>query len=248
MKSPTRNWIFIRGLARHSGHWAHFVLEFRKHFPEDQIELLDLRGNGTLAQSPSCLSIADNVRDLRSRSSLLKKEKSIYLMTISLGSMIGVEWSRLFPDEVAGLITINTSDRGSSRFFERMRPHNYKSLLKIFSNPKASALVEEPIQTEKSISEEDKFKLVTSRTNFIRQLIAAGSYHFPKQKPKPDILMLCSEKDLLVNPVCSHKIADMWELEVRSHPTAGHDLPLEDAPWICSEIQKWSKFRHSEHA
>lgn len=241
-----RHWIFIRGLARHSGHWGPFVAEFRNKFPQDQIELLDLRGNGTLAHSPSFLSIADNVRDLKSRSVLAKKGKPLHLMTISLGSMIGVEWSRLFPDEVAALIAMNTSDKGTSRFFERMRPQNYGGLLKIATHPENSALVEEPFWNSSdhfnsNRSDTERLKMSTTRTNFLRQLMAAGSYRFPKVKPKPQILMLCSEQDPLVNSICTYKIADMWNLNVRSHPKAGHDLPLDDGPWVCEEIQTWLK-------
>ena len=79
----------------------------------------------------------------------------------------------------------------------------------------------------------------TSSKNWVRQLRAAGTYHFPENKPKTEVLLLASRQDHLVNPVCTQNIAEMWGLTAHLHPTAGHDLPLEDGAWICDEIRKW---------
>lgn len=146
-----RNWIFLRGLARHSAHWGSFLEIFKKRFPHDQIELLDLRGNGTLAHSPSWLSVEENVRDLRSRSQFLKQGKPIHLMSISLGSMVATEWSRKFPEEVDGLILMNTSDRGTASFFHRMRLRNIRRFMMIFGNPLSNH--NRNLMTEKQILE-----------------------------------------------------------------------------------------------
>lgn len=244
-----RKWIFLRGLARHSGHWGPFVDHFKKFFPHDEIEFLDLRGNGILAHSPSCLSIAENVRDLRSRSQFVHSGQPVNLMTISLGSMVGVEWARMFPEEIESLVTVNTSDKGTSRLHERMRPQNLKAFIQILGNSKTNPLVEKQIlqmttNGELEGGEGDWAKNFatmgsTTRTNFMRQLVAAGTYKFPQQKPKTDILMLCSEGDQLVNPICSKRIAQMWTLNPHIHPTAGHDIPLQEPDWVCSEIKHW---------
>lgn len=242
-----RSWIWIRGLGRHSLHWGPFLDRFKMHFPNDGIECLDLRGNGRLAHSPSYLSIADNVRDLRARSQFLKTQGPVYLLTISLGSMVGVEWAHQHPQEIAGLVTINTSDRGSSSFLQRMRPRNYLPLLK------ALAHSPQPLEVEKMILQLTAPHLTDleaqahtfaqaprlSRGHFLRQLMAAGTYEFPKTKPKTEILLLCSQGDTFVHPDCTHQIAQMWTLKEHVHPSAGHDLPLEDPDWICQEIKNW---------
>lgn len=248
MTSP-RRWIFLRGLARHSGHWGPFLDHFKKTFPQDEIELLDLRGNGILAHSPSWLSIPDNVRDLRSRSQFVQAGHPVNLLTISLGSMIGVEWARLFPEEVESLVTINTSDKGTSRLYERMQPHNLKTLVHILGNTKTNPFIEKEIMHMTTTAEPEGGEgewakafgtiMATSRTNFFRQLIAASRYRFPQQKPKTDILMLCSDGDRLVNPVCSKRIAQMWTLNPHVHPTSGHDIPLQEPQWVCDEIKHW---------
>lgn len=247
MSDETRKWVFIRGLGRHALHWDPFAREFQKTFPQDEIEFLELRGNGTLAHSPSCLSIPDNVRDLRSRSDLLKKNGSVYLMTMSLGSMIGVEWAHLFPQEISGLVTINTSDRGTSSFFERMKPHNYLRVFNVIGKAPTNEDIERTIlkmTTQDPNHHEElvqKFSKIpaTTRMNYVRQLIAAGTYEFPDHKPKTEILMLCSEGDQLVSSECTKRIAQMWTLKPHVHPSAGHDLPLEAPEWICQEIRNW---------
>lgn len=242
-----RKWIFIRGLARHSGHWGPFLTQFKKYFPKDEVELLDLRGNGTLSHSPSCLSILENVRDLRSRSQFVKTDQPVYLMTISLGSMIGAEWASRYPQEIAGLVTINTSDRRTSYFWERLRPNNYKVIFQLLTKGKNNPALEKDILklTTNELSQNEEWAQhfaktkITSPANFFRQLTAASRYHFPDTKPKTDLLMLCSEGDHLVHPNCTKKIAKMWQVNPRVHPTGGHDLPIEDGLWICQEVHNW---------
>lgn len=253
MTSKSRPWIFIRGLGRHALHWDPFLREFKRHFPQDEVELLDLRGNGTLSHSPSCLSIPENMRDLRSRSELLKKHGSVYLMTISLGSMIGVEWARTFPQEIAGLVTINTSDRGTSPFYERMKPKNYLRILGVMGHAPSNQDIERTILEMTTQDPKYKKELMqsfakippTTRSNFVRQLIAASRYEFPDHKPKTEILMLCSDGDQLVSSECTKRIAQMWTLKPHVHPTAGHDLPLEAPEWICQEVENW--LRQTDH-
>lgn len=243
----SRKWIFLRGLGRHSAHWGPFLQEFKKHFPKDQIELLDLRGNGSLAHSPSYLSIQENVRDLRSRSQWIQEGEKVHLMTISLGSMVATEWARLFPDEISGFVAMNTSDRGTSSFFERMKPANYLLLLQMLAVPRKGSWIENQIlrlttnilsQLDPVAQEFSEWKS-TTRLNFLRQLVAAGTYEFPRQKPKTEILLLCSDGDKLVNSGCTKKIAEMWTMKAHIHPTAGHDISLDAPDWICEEIKNW---------
>lgn len=243
----SRNWIFLRGLGRHSAHWNPFLQEFRKHFPEDRVELLDLRGNGSLWHSPSYLSVAENVRDLRGRSRWIQQGERVHLMTISLGSMVGVEWARRFPEEIAGLVTINTSDRGSSPFFERMRPANYLFFLQMLAKQRNEAWVEDQILdlTTKLLSQRASIRQefagwkTTTRINLLKQILAAGTYEFPQQKPKTEILLLCSEGDRLVDSKCTKNIAEMWTLKAHVHSKAGHDLTLDAPDWVCEEIKNW---------
>lgn len=245
-RSPKRSWIFLRGLGRNSDHWGPFVDVFKKQFPHDDVELLDLRGNGTLAHSPSYLNIRDNVRDLRSRSLFVREGREINLLSISLGAMVAVEWAREYGDDVDELVLINTSERGTSKFWQRLQPKKYPRLLKILVSGKTSTDIEyEILKITTHLADKQKWSQVfgqspsTSRTNFTKQILAASLYEFPRHKPKTDVLILNSAKDELVSPVCSKNIADLWHLKIHTNQTAGHDLPLDAPDWICQQITSW---------
>lgn len=242
-----RNWIFLRGLGRHAGHWGPFLRLFKSTFPEDQIEFLDLRGNGSLAHSRSWTSIRENVRDLRARSQFLQNGEPVHLFSLSLGAMCAVEWAEKYPEEIEALVTINTSDRGTSNPAERMRPANLVNVLKVFEKNFSAALNEGALlELTSQYFHQNQLPVPpfadyrgTSRLNFLRQLIAAGTYEFPKRKPRTEILILCSDGDQLVNSQCSKRIAAMWTLKPFVHPQAGHDLTLEDPQWVCDQLKNW---------
>jgi pimeloyl-ACP methyl ester carboxylesterase len=243
-----RSWIFLRGLGRNSDHWGPFLDVFKRHFPEDEIELLDLRGNGLLAHSPSYIDIKNNVRDLRARSRFIKEGREINILSISMGAMVAVEWAREYGDDVDELVLINTSERGTSKFWQRLQPLTYPHLAKILARGKTSAEAElEILKMTSRLADKQKWSQVfknspsTTRTNFIKQIIAASRYEFPRHKPKSDVLILNSAKDGLVSAACSKNIADQWHLKTHTHPTAGHDLPLDAPEWICDQITHWQQ-------
>jgi len=45
--------------------------------------------------------------------------------------------------------------------------------------------------------------------------------------------------DQLVNVKCSLKLAQYWQCDIRLHPTAGHDLPLDDGVWVAKQVKDW---------
>ncbi len=247
MSQPRRRWIFLRGLGRHSVHWGSFVLQFQNQFPDDEIELLDLRGNGQLAHSPSFLHISDNVRDLRARSQLLHNGQPVYLMAISMGAMVAIEWANLFPADIAGVVCINSSDKGTSAFYERLRPANYQAFFKLLTTRPTPLAIERRILqiTTNHLQNIDNWAQkfaehpLTTKSNWIRQILAASSYHFPEHKPRTEILLLGSVRDRLVSSHCTQNIAKQWAMNPHLHVSAGHDLPLEDGEWVCQEVQNW---------
>jgi hypothetical protein len=42
-------------------------------------------------------------------------------------------------------------------------------------------------------------------------------------------------QDVLVSPQCSATLAHRWQVELRIHPDAGHDLPLDDPAWVIQQ-------------
>jgi predicted alpha/beta hydrolase family esterase len=51
--------------------------------------------------------------------------------------------------------------------------------------------------------------------------------------------VLVSAADGLVDPRCSQRLAQAWGAPMRKHPTAGHDLPLDDGAWVAREVAAW---------
>ncbi|MDB5888086.1 MAG: hydrolase or acyltransferase-like protein, partial [Rhodocyclales bacterium] len=78
-----------------------------------------------------------------------------------------------------------------------------------------------------------------SRRNALCQLLAAARYRAPILKPATRMLILTSARDALVDTRCSQALAACWNCHIAEHPDAGHDLPLEDGPWVAAQIRDW---------
>lgn len=264
------HWLFIRGLGRHKIHWGDFVDEFKKHLNnetkktgtadnvsnamktlEPMIYQLDLAGNGDQAHRPSFINMDDNVKDLRQRwqKNWISKNPNqplpkLNLLTISLGSMVGVQWAHLYPEEINNLFTINTSDAGSSAFYQRLRLQNISQIIKLLKSN--DPLTKEKLvldtttnllnENEKTLWSQIFAKHPVSNIELLRQLFCASRYKMPKQKPATNIYIINCKKDRLVDAQCSLNISQMWNLKTHTHPTAGHDLPLDDKTWLCTKI------------
>jgi pimeloyl-ACP methyl ester carboxylesterase len=75
--------------------------------------------------------------------------------------------------------------------------------------------------------------------NALRQLWAASRFVAPLTTPTIPTLLLASTHDALVSVECSRAIAHQWKLQLAEHPTAGHDLPLDDAGWVIEQVLCW---------
>jgi pimeloyl-ACP methyl ester carboxylesterase len=78
-----------------------------------------------------------------------------------------------------------------------------------------------------------------TRANILRQLHAAASYRTAQTAPSVPVLLLAGQQDQLVNVKCSLVLAQHWCCPVRLHPTAGHDLPLDDGVWVAQQVKEW---------
>ena len=104
-----------------------------------------------------------------------------------------------------------------------------KIILKITSNNKRS--IEKYLDRFAVFSVKHKFKKI----NLFRQLILANNIKISKF-PRGKIRVVCSENDRLVDFISSKKIAAKFNGELYIHPTAGHDLPLDDPDWLANLI------------
>lgn len=239
-----RSWIFLRGLSRGRGHWGDFPELFRQRIPQDEVELIDLPGNGERCQEKSPWQISQYVPLIAEQSQFLRDGKRIHLLGLSLGGMIAVEWAQQSPQQLEKIYLGVTSSQ-LSPFYQRMQAHNYPALLKLLS-------MKSVFQREKIImhmianSEERIQKLLPQmsaysekyplrRGNFVRQIAAASTVEFPEAPPIPTVL-LGSWGDKLVSPQCTQTLAKRWKIEARMHAWAGHDIPIDDPQWLIEQL------------
>ena len=250
--ADTTPWILLRGLTRDSRHWGSFVGELEAALPGSRVIALDLPGNGRLHQQRSPTRVQDMVESCRAQLRARQIEPPYRLLAMSLGAMVAVAWTSNYPQEVATQVLINTSLRPFSSFHERLRPANYGALLKL------AVLGAPPEARERTIlrltsnhAGRDAIEAVlpywlalrqsnpVSRGNALRQLVAAARFCAPRIRPSAATLVLASAQDRLVSVACSKALATHWQCDLRIHPSAGHDLPLDDGPWVAAQVRDW---------
>ena len=252
--SEQRVWVLLRGLVREQRHWGDFPAALQKNFPDDEIVLYDIPGNGRRCKEKSKTTIIEMVDDLRSHLSQHSVNKPVHIIALSLGGMVAVEWMTRYPEECAAAILISSSLRGLNPFYQRLLPSSYpvvfKSLLipgGLEKNESANLkLISNIVSADKAKSEETVKRWAgyarqcpVAGINGLRQLLAAIRFRVPPERPLAAILVLNSQADKLVSPLCSHALSKHWNLPIETHDSAGHDIPLDDADWVCEKISQW---------
>lgn len=243
-------WIFLRGLTRESRHWGLFPETFGNEVPAAQVFTPDLPGNGTLNAETSPLHVEDMTESIRTRLMAQGIGPPYHLLAMSLGAMAAVAWAARHPDEIRGAVLINTSLRPFSPFYRRLKPDSYFRLLKLAlpgtsEQDRESTIMaltshqaDYPEEVLKNWVAYRREYPVSSR-NALRQLVAAARFRAPHTRPAAPLLILASEHDALVDHSCSHQLARHWTTAFAEHPTAGHDLPLDDGLWIARQVGRW---------
>lgn len=249
-------WILLRGLTRERAHWGTFVQAFEHALPGAQVVALDLPGNGLLHRERSPAAVRGMVECCRAQLAAQGLRPPFGMLAMSLGAMVAVEWTRMAPGELARCVLVNTSLRPFSPFFERLRPASYPAVLRCalpWMTPHAiecavlqmtsnlvhagGPVVDEWVEIRK--------RRPVSTLNALRQLLAAARYTAPVSAPRGEgaasarFLLLASQNDRLVSSKCSQAIARAWQVPLRWHPLAGHDLPLDDPQWVIAQVAEW---------
>lgn len=245
--TPKPRWIFLRGLTRASGHWGAFLPQFARAMPGCEVVPLDLPGNGSLCRHTSPTRVQDMVAHCRAELHRRRLPPPYHLFGMSLGAMVAVAWSAAYPDEVAAQVLVNTSLRPVSPFYQRLRPRNYGVLLRLALRVASPQDWERNILRITSNRAHDQVLPLwqalreqhpVSRTNALRQLLAAARFRAPKTLTTPTLL-LASAQDQLVLVACSQALARQWQCGLQIHPTAGHDLPLDEGNWVVQQVFGW---------
>ena len=243
-------WIFLRGLTRESRHWADFPDIFRSEIRDAKIVTLDLPGNGDLNHMQSSTSVAAMAEYCHSAIEARGISPPYHVLAMSLGAMVAVALAMNYPREIGGCVLISTSLRPISPFYERLRPRNYPSLLRLVLPGCSVRSRESTILRITSNMAKSRAQILenwcalqrkhpVSRVNALRQLWASSRYNALPQRPPVRLLLLASEKDNLVSIQCSRRLARLWRTDLAIHPSAGHDIPLDDGAWVAQQVRQW---------
>ena len=241
--------VLVRGLAREAGHWHDFDAALRAHVPECTVERIDLPGNGSRWRERSPISTAEMAVALRSAVWDASDEPPV-VIAISLGAMVGLDWLRRWPaDPLRGLVAINTSVGGVCRAWERLQPRAMVTTLRTIGvrDPVARELEVLALTTTEHRRDRELAEVHAgfhaarpiARANVLRQMAAAVRFRAPRLSTRVPILILNSAFDRMVAPRCSAKIAAAYGATLERHPSAGHDLTLDDPNWCAEQTAAW---------
>lgn len=261
-KEPTTQWILLRGLAREARHWGSFPQDLAdaisKVKPEARADCIDLPGAGCFSEMKCPLSIPEMTEFVRGKLLEMRQRQreaaetpapEVYLVAFSLGGMVASEWLHRWPDEIKGCVLINTSFKGYSPIYHRLVPTALRHLAGAVRGKSAQEqerhvlrMVSNRSEAHDRLVKEWSYISETRPVRFenvARQLLAASRYQPALEAPPVSVLVLNSLKDAMVHPSCSEAIARRWGAELRRHPTAGHDLAVDEPEWTVDQIQDW---------
>ena len=240
--------VLLRGLTREARHWGGLPQLLAD--AGDSVVTLDLPGNGAFSGQRSPATVRAMMLAAREQLRLQGAAPPYQLLAMSLGGMVAADWAQQFPREVASLVLVNTSMRPFSPATDRLRPGNGVSLLRLAASWRDAAAAEALIhrltcrrtdtQTQDLAAwQQIRRSAPVSAGNAWRQLWAAARFSAAPAAPACPVLLLSSAGDGLVHPRCSLALALAWQAEHHIHPWAGHDLPHDDAGWVCQAIAGW---------
>lgn len=246
--------VLLRGLAREAAHWLDFpeqlLTQLQTQLGDNcQLHRVDFPGCGKYFQQDALTSIADMTEFARREIAAIKPEantNSLYLLGISMGGMVALDWAQRYPDAVRGLILINSS-AGNQPFWWRLRPAAWPMVIRaLFASSQAREAQVLKIVSNNTANYAKHLKQwldiqqqrPVTRATIIAMLRAAARFQ-PNPTCKPNGLVLASEQDHMVSVRASEAIARQFHWPIIKHPTAGHDLPMDDPQWAAAQITSW---------
>lgn len=264
MKAPARLWqnlqnhfgtimpinktfLLLRGLMREQRHWEGFPDVLQTQFPDAEIITPDIPGNGLHFRSRSPDSIEKITDSVRQVIAVSHNSRQINIIALSMGGMSAIDWMCRYPDEIASAVLINTSTQLYSPFFQRLRWQSYLSIMRlIFQKPQQQELMILKLTSNQHNKDREllqrwctwRRQYPVSMKSAYNQLLASATFK-STEKPEQPILIMASKADRLVDYRCSLVLQHAWKTAYQEHPTAGHDLPLDDPDWVAEKLYSW---------
>lgn len=244
-----REWIVIRGLGREAEHSKEFLIKLQAADPESRVRCVDLPGAGEFYKLSSPMSI-ESIAEFVNLQIEKQENTERYILAVSLGAMVATSLLKKYPQVAKGAVLANSSFANLSPFYHRLQidalTHMYKAVTStdLVEREKAIlAMVSN--RNDRDLYAEAWADIARQRPvapiNFLKQLLAASVYKLDYEKPTHPILVLSSAQDRMVHPECSKKLSEFWDLPIEVHPTAGHELWLDDADWVVQKVMSFFK-------
>jgi pimeloyl-ACP methyl ester carboxylesterase len=236
--------VLLRGLSREQAHWGDFIEQLQRSVT-NPVLALDLPGVGQALHESSPASIAQMVRLLRRRlaTQYTNQQGPYHLLAMSLGAMVAMEWAAEYPADIASLLLINSSSGQLTPFYQRLKWQCYPKVVQALF---ASAQKREQLilqLTANNIAQRQQqlgywqqiaLQRPVRKLDVLRQLLAASRFRLP-EKPDCPVLLLASKADRLVDWQASQRMANLWQVPLLLHSSAGHDLPLDAPAWVLQQ-------------
>ena len=245
------NIYLLRGLVREKEHWNWFKSYIEDQFPSANIILLEIPGVGETCDQISPDSFKEMVKFMRDKhEDTIKNDEENLLMAMSLGGMIARVWLDIYPEDFKKVILVNTSFKGITPLFKRLRPLSLLRFINIFFTPSIESR-EKKILAMVSNNKIEREKLIDSwvdiqkkrpvrRKSFINQIKAALTSKVSIEMPKGvELLIIGAKGDGLCHYESSILLNKAWGGELKIHESAGHDLPIDDPNWLVSTMKNW---------
>jgi pimeloyl-[acyl-carrier protein] methyl ester esterase len=236
----------LRGLGRESAHWGNFLEKLKKHKYVNKVICLDLPGTGIYYQEQSPSTIHEIAQFCMQN--IVETGHDKIILAISLGGMVALELLNDQKNKFKKAYIINSSIANLSPFYHRLQ---LSALRQFYKMAISKNLKEKELECLKMVSRAEEsweqlsenFAQVAQERpvhilNIVKQLLAASRYKVKKDKPHTPIILINSMGDSMVNPDCSLKLAEHWNLPLYTHPSAGHDLPLDAPEWLIKILEE----------
>jgi pimeloyl-ACP methyl ester carboxylesterase len=245
--------VLLRGLTREARHWGDFGARLARATSAGAVHALDLPGWGARRSASAPATIATTATLVADDARAFTTDGPIIVVGLSLGGMVALEWARQAPEQIRGLVLVSTSAGGLSPPWQRLRPAALAALLPLLALPARELRERRVLALTAALAGRDPTAVAaltsawatlarqaapTWRRRAIAQLWAGARYRFVAPPARPT-LVLAGGRDRLVDARCARAIAERLGAELRVHPDAGHDLPLDAPDWVCERIAQW---------
>jgi len=247
-------WLLLRGLGREQRHWHDFPRALERAVSPASVHMLDLVGMGTEHRRLPRPSIPWIARDIAHRMSTLSghPDQRWSLLGLSLGGMVALELCWLLQSRVEHAVVINASCASApplARLRARALPEIGRALLASdrarreriilgFTSRLSKGAREAYARSAAAIARDAPVR----RFSVVTQLIAAARFRPPPRASVPArLLFLTSRGDALVSSRCTRDLARFYGAALEEHPSAGHDLTLDEPHWVCQHVARFSR-------